>query len=72
MESDYRKDGYYVAILRNPDGQLNIEVVRSHAGLLYNLPNLLHIPSEMVVEVFIDSRVDEVYLPNNPKNTEST
>ena len=65
MESECRKDGYYFAQLFYPNGQYSIEVVQSKDGLLYNIPHRLLIPDKMVVQVFIDSRVNEVYFFDN-------
>ena len=79
VESECRKNGFYLASCIEANGQTYMESVYSLDGKLYFANTACPVPPERVVEVFIDSlvmreniRYNEVHITNNLENCESS
>ena len=71
MSDDVRKDGYYLAIVKEGDLKGSIISVKSKNGMLFR--TIFSSPiSEMHCDVLINTRVDEMYIANYFENSEST
>lgn len=78
-ESEFRKDGFYLANCIEATGQTYMESVYSHNGKLYYANTAYLVPPERVVEVFIDSlvirenvRYNAMHITNNIENCQSS
>ena len=81
MESECRKDGYYLAIVKEGSYKGRVISVLSKNGRLFYYPmNPSMNPSDLCwnalspdyCDVLIDTRIDEVYISNYFENTESS
>lgn len=71
VESECRKDGYYLAIVKEGDLKGSIISVKSKNGMLFR--TIFSSPiSEMHCDVLINTRVDEMYIANYFENSESS
>ena len=72
VESECRKDGYYLAIIKEGEFKGGVFAVKSKNGELFTtvLTGSPICPS--FCDVLIDTRVDEVYVANYLENSESS
>lgn len=55
MTEEFRKDGYYTAILIDYSKQTFFAQVYSFQGMIYTMPRYYQIPSDSVKEVLTDT-----------------